>query len=36
MKTENLEADGEPTIAYYDAPFIASPLRRNEAMFRVR
>lgn len=36
MKTENREADGELTNAYYEAPFIPSPLRRNEAMFRVR
>lgn len=36
MKSRNLEAEGDPIIAYYDAPFIPGPLRRNEAMLRVR
>ena len=36
MQTHGLEAVGEPIIAYYDAPFIPGPLRRNEAMLRVR
>ena len=30
-----LESEGEPIIAYYDAPFIPGPLRRNEAMLRI-
>jgi SOUL heme-binding protein len=33
--SEGLESFGEPTIAYYDAPFIPGFLRRNEAMLRV-
>ena len=36
MKTRGIEAEGDPIIAYYDAPFIPGPLRRNEAMLRVR
>lgn len=36
IKSRNLEAEGDPIIAYYDAPFIPGPLRRNEAMLRVR
>ena len=32
---EGLQSFGEPTIAYYDAPFIPGFLRRNEAMLRV-
>ena len=33
--SEGLQSFGEPTIAYYDAPFIPGFLRRNEAMLRV-
>ena len=33
--SEGLRSFGEPTIAYYDAPFIPGFLRRNEAMLRV-
>jgi DNA gyrase inhibitor GyrI len=33
--SEGLQPFGEPTIAYYDAPFIPGFLRRNEAMLRV-
>ncbi len=36
MAARNLEAEGEPIIAYYDAPFLPGPFRRNEAMLRVR
>jgi hypothetical protein len=36
MRVRNLQPEGEPIIAYYDAPFIPGPLRRNEAMLRVR
>lgn len=35
MRTKNLEAEGEPIIAYYDSPFIPGLLRRNEAMVRI-
>ena len=35
MRTQNLEAEGEPIIAYYDSPFIPGLLRRNEAMMRI-
>ena len=35
MMSEGLQSFGEPTIAYYDAPFIPGFLRRNEAMLRV-
>ena len=35
MISEGLQSFGEPTIAYYDAPFIPGFLRRNEAMLRV-
>ena len=35
MSFENLKAFAEPTIAYYDAPFIPGWLRRNEAMLRI-
>ena len=35
MISEGLQSFGEPTIAYYDAPFIPGFLRRNEAMVRV-
>jgi hypothetical protein len=31
-----LEASGDPIIAYYDAPWMPSPLRRNEVMLRVK
>ena len=33
--SEGLQSFGEPTIAYYDAPFIPGFLRRNEAMLRI-
>ena len=35
IMSEGLQSFGEPTIAYYDAPFIPGFLRRNEAMLRV-
>ena len=35
MRDHFLESEGEPIIAYYDAPFIPGPLRRNEAMLRI-
>lgn len=35
MVDQDLEPSGEPTFAYYDAPFIPGPLRRNEVMLRI-
>ncbi len=35
MKAQNLKSRGAPTFAYYDAPWIPGPLRRNEVMMRV-
>ncbi len=32
---QSLEIRGEPIIAYYDAPWIPGPFRRNEAMLQV-
>lgn len=36
MRARGMEAAGDPVAAYYDAPFIPPPLRRNEVMLRVR
>jgi hypothetical protein len=33
---QQLTAQGDPTFAYYDAPFIPGPFRRNEVMLQVR
>lgn len=33
---KGLSTDGEAFFAYYDAPFIPGPIRRNEAMLRCR
>ncbi len=35
LMAEGLQSFGDPTIAYYDSPFIPGFLRRNEAMLRV-
>ena len=35
LRTEGLESNGEPFIAYYDSPMIPGPLRRNEAMIPI-
>ena len=35
MRARNLDAEGEPIIAYYDAPFIPAP-DGEKAMLRVR
>jgi len=35
MRANDLEEVGAPTVAYYDAPFLPPPLRRNEVMLRV-
>ncbi len=36
VKDRGLEPEGDPIVAYYDAPFIPAPLRRNEVMLRVK
>ncbi len=36
IRAQGLEATGEPIVAYYDAPIIPAPLRRNEVMLRLR
>lgn len=36
MRKRGLEPEGDPIVAYYDAPFVPAPLRRNEVMLRVR
>lgn len=36
IERRGLEVEGEPIIAYYDSPFIPGPLRRNEAMLKIR
>lgn len=35
-RDHDLEVSGDPIIAYYDAPWIPPPLRRNEVMLRVK
>lgn len=35
MRARGLEGVGAPVVAYYDAPFIPPPFRRNEVMLRV-
>jgi hypothetical protein len=36
MARQQLTAHGDPTFAYYDAPFIPGPFRRNEVLLQVR
>jgi len=36
MAARQIEPDGDPIYAYYDAPFIPGPFRRNEVMLRIR
>lgn len=36
MRDRGLEAVGRPMVAYYDAPWLPPPLRRNEVMLRIR
>jgi hypothetical protein len=36
MVGQGLESLGDPTFAYYDAPFIPGPLRRNEVLLQSR
>jgi SOUL heme-binding protein len=36
IASQKLEITGEPVAAYYDPPFMPSPLRRNEVMLPVR
>jgi hypothetical protein len=36
MQARGLEAVGRPIVAYYDAPWLPPPLRRNEVMLRIR
>jgi hypothetical protein len=35
IQMQGLQAIGEPFFAYYDAPFIPGPFRRNEVMFQI-
>ena len=35
IEREGLDTMGPATVAYYDAPWLPGPLRRNEVMFRV-
>jgi hypothetical protein len=35
MAEKSLDFGGEPFFAYYDAPFIPGPFRRNEVMLRL-
>ena len=35
IEREGLDTRGPATVAYYDAPWLPGPLRRNEVMFRV-
>jgi hypothetical protein len=35
MAAQALRAEGEPEVAYYDAPYLVPFLRRNEVMLRV-
>jgi DNA gyrase inhibitor GyrI len=36
MNQQKLRPEGDPIFAYYDAPFIPGPLRRNEAMLQIQ
>jgi hypothetical protein len=36
MAEKNLKAEGEAIYAYYDAPFIPGPFRRNEVMLQIK
>ena len=36
MAQRQMEPEGDPIYAYYDAPFVPGPLRRNEVMLRSR
>jgi hypothetical protein len=36
MDKQLLQAEGEAIFAYYDAPFIPGPFRRNEVMLRIK
>lgn len=35
LATRGLHANGDPVIAYYDAPVVPPPFRRNEVMIRI-
>jgi hypothetical protein len=36
MARQQLTAQGDPTFAYYNAPFIPGPFRRNEVLLQVK